>query len=123
MLCPQEKTQLKNQMDIPERYALTEATYYILLALVSPRHGYGILQDVREWSKGRLIMRAGTLYGGLKQLAERQWIVAVKQERRFQKKEYVLTAAGREMLRGEMERLEELLKSGKKFLRRQMIKL
>ena len=28
--------------------ALTEAVYYILLSLVTPRHGYGIMQETER---------------------------------------------------------------------------
>ena len=45
--------------------ALTEAVYYILLALVEPMHGYGIMQQTAALSKGRVRLSAGTLYGAL----------------------------------------------------------
>ena len=32
---------------------LTEATYYILLSLVKPMHGYGIMQMVEEMTNGK----------------------------------------------------------------------
>ena len=41
--------------------ALTEAVYYILLALITPLHGYGIMQRTAELSGGRLVISAGTL--------------------------------------------------------------
>ena len=41
--------------------ALTESTYYILLSLISPQHGYGIMQQVEEMSGGRVRLAAGTL--------------------------------------------------------------
>ena len=34
--------------------ALTEAVYYILLSLASPRHGYGIMQETERMSSGRV---------------------------------------------------------------------
>ena len=33
-----------------DNIALTESTYYILLSLVSPQHGYGIMQQAEELS-------------------------------------------------------------------------
>ncbi len=33
---------------------LTEATYYILLSLVKPMHGYGIMQMVEEMTNGEV---------------------------------------------------------------------
>ena len=37
---------------------LTEAVYYILLALRTPNHGYGIIQDVLEMTDGRVNLGA-----------------------------------------------------------------
>ena len=47
-------------MDHP---ALTETTYYILLSLYHPQHGYGIMQETQQLSGGRVRLAAGTLYG------------------------------------------------------------
>lgn len=33
---------------------MTEATYYILLALMKPGHGYGMMQRIKELSGGRI---------------------------------------------------------------------
>ena len=43
--------------------ALTEAVYYILLSLVTPRHGYGIMQETERMSNGRVKLAAGTRRG------------------------------------------------------------
>ena len=47
---------------------MTEAAYYILLALLKPGHGYGMMQRIRELSGGRLEMGPGTLYGVLSRM-------------------------------------------------------
>ena len=96
--------------------ALTEAVYYILLSLLSPLHGYGIMQKVESMSGGRLRLAAGTLYGALSTLLEKGWIQTVTAERDSRKKEYLITAAGRAVLREEMRRLEELLYNGRNLL-------
>ena len=44
---------------------LTEAVYYILLALRTPNHGYRIIQDVLEMTDGRVNLGLGTLYGAI----------------------------------------------------------
>lgn len=92
--------------------ALTEAVYYILLALMRPLHGYGIMQQVQELSHGRVRLAAGTLYGALSTLLEKGWIRALPESREERKKEYVITEMGREMVRGELLRLTELLDNG-----------
>jgi len=57
--------------------ALTEAVYYILLSLLEPRHGYGIMQNAEQLSGGRVRLAAGTLYGALNTLLEKGWIAAL----------------------------------------------
>ena len=37
-----------------ENIALTESTYYILLSLYHPQHGYGIMQQTEHLSGGRV---------------------------------------------------------------------
>lgn len=98
-----------------ERGALTEAVYYILLSLFSPMHGYGIMQYVRDLSGGRVSLGPGTLYGALNTLLEKNWIQSIGGERDSRKKEYVITEHGRQIVRDEIARLEELLANGKRI--------
>ena len=95
---------------------LTEAVYYILLSLLEPLHGYGIIQNVEKLSGGRVRLAAGTLYGAINTLLEKGWIVALEGEADSRKKEYVITELGREMLQREVQRLSELLENGKHLL-------
>ncbi len=98
------------EKDLP----LTEAVYYILLALRKPNHGYGITQEVQELTGGRVILGAGTLYGAIQTLQKKGWIdiYSVDMESR-KKKEYVLTEQGREVFLAEKARLAELLENAK----------
>lgn len=94
-----------------EKGALTEAVYYILLALGAPLHGYGIMQRVKGFSHGRVALGAGTLYGAISSLLAKGWIepCASGDARR---KEYRLTSLGRDALAAEVERLGELYHNG-----------
>ena len=96
--------------------ALTEAVYYILLSLVQPMHGYGIMQNVERLSGGRLRLAAGTLYGAISTMQEKGWISALNGDGDSRKKEYVITDAGRELLRAEYARLQELVENGRRVL-------
>lgn len=96
--------------------ALTEAVYYILLSLMEPMHGYGIMQNVDSLSNGRVKLAAGTLYGAISTLLEKGWIAALPGERDSRKKEYQITDAGKETLKTEIERLSELLGNGKRIM-------
>lgn len=96
--------------------ALTEAVYYILLSLISPLHGYGIMQNVEQLSNGRLKLAAGTLYGAINTLLEKKWIIALPEERDSRKKEYQITEQGKEILQTELLRLRELEENGTRIL-------
>lgn len=97
-------------------FPLTEAVYYILLSLKKPMHGYGIMQNVERLSGGRLHLAAGTLYGAISSMLEKGWIVAVTETGDSRKKEYRMTDAGLQVLKDELERLQELVKNGKAVL-------
>ncbi len=96
-----------------ERGALTEAVYYILLSLYKPLHGYGIMQNVKELSRERVNLGAGTLYGALNTLLDKKWIKSIDVEKDSRKKEYEITVLGQEVVSGEIARLEELIENGK----------
>ena len=96
--------------------ALTEAVYYILLSLMEPLHGYGIMQNVEQLSNGRLRLAAGTLYGAISSMLEKGWITALDGAADSRKKEYVITERGREVLRAEYARLKELVENGRAAL-------
>ena len=100
-----------------EGFALTEATYYILLSLVRPRHGYGIMQLTEELSGGRVHLAAGTLYGALNALSTKGWIIQLPSDEDSRRKEYRLTEKGLQALRIEVERLRELADNGERILR------
>ena len=97
--------------------ALTEAVYYILLALITPLHGYGIMQRTAELSGGCLVISAGTLYGALSTLMEKGWIEQLEVVADSRRKEYQITSAGRVVLEQELARLEELVNNGKRILK------
>ncbi|MBO4425715.1 MAG: helix-turn-helix transcriptional regulator [Clostridiales bacterium] len=96
--------------------ALTEAVFYILLSLQKPLHGYGIIQNVEELSKGRVKLAAGTLYGALNSLVDKGWIDALPENPESRKKEYVITANGLAVLKEELSRLSELVDNGNRIL-------
>ena len=95
--------------------ALTEVSFYILLALKTPRHGYGVMQFVQEQTGGRLQLGAGTLYGALTTLTEKGWIAPVGSGN-SRKREYLLTPLGVQVARQERRRLEELAAAAREIL-------
>lgn len=95
--------------------ALTEVTFYILLSLFTPRHGYAIMQFIEDKTSGRLSLGAGTLYGALNSLEKKGWI-ALSGDAGGRKKEYQITALGRETAEKELARLQELAQTAAEII-------
>lgn len=95
--------------------ALTEVTFYILLSLFTPKHGYAIMQFIEEKTGGRLSLGAGTLYGALNTLEDKGWIARYGSNE-GRKKEYLITALGKEIAEIELARLQELTQTATKII-------
>ena len=100
-----------------DNIVLTEAVFYTLLALHVPLHGYGIMQETERMSNGRLKLSAGTLYGAISSMLEKGWIEPVPGIDETRKKEYQITETGRNVVKSELSRLEELVQNGKKIIK------
>jgi len=100
--------------DILTYLPLREPTFYILLSLSpGPKHGYAILKNVEELSEGSVLLGTGTLYGAIKRLLERGWILRVNDPipnvTDRERKAYILTEQGRRVLNAEIARLQNLV--------------
>jgi PadR family transcriptional regulator PadR len=60
---------------------MTGQAFFVLTALANgPRHGYGIVGEVADLSKGRVRLKIGSLYGVLDRLAAGGLIEADREE-------------------------------------------
>ena len=85
---------------------MTETGFYILLCLREVNHGYGIVQKVKELTKGDIVLAPGTMYGSLGKMEKDGLIRFVREEDK--RKLYIITELGREVLELEMQRIERL---------------
>lgn len=97
--------------DYSKYLPLSEATFYILVALDEPLHGYAIMQKVEAMSEGTVVIGPGTLYGAFSTLEKQGLIEMVKEEAR--RKSYALTDRGRDVLAEQLRRLDIMVRSGK----------
>jgi DNA-binding PadR family transcriptional regulator len=98
-----------------EKYLpLSESTYYIMLMLADPRHGYAVMQEVEAMTGGAVVIGPGTLYGAFSALEKENLIEMIRKEAR--RKFYALTDKGKAVLRCQIERLEMMTESGRKVL-------
>jgi DNA-binding PadR family transcriptional regulator len=87
----------------------TEPAMLVLSSLAGgPKHGYAIIQDIREIAGSTL--GPGTLYGALSRLEERGLIEALPAEAR--RRPYRLTAAGAGALERQLSALERVARVG-----------
>lgn len=96
--------------DIIKYLPLSESTYYILLSLIEPLHGYGVMQKVETISEGKVTIGPGTLYGAFSTLEKEGLIQMVKEEER--RKSYALTNKGKQVLAEQVQRLVVMSKNG-----------
>lgn len=101
--------------------ALSNQVFQILLSLSDgPRHGYAIIQDIRQRTDDEVRLTASTLYDALARLVDQSWIeetdlpaeatdarepVRHDSRRRY----YQLTKLGRQAAIDETARLQRLL--------------
>ncbi|MGZ5199765.1 MAG: PadR family transcriptional regulator [Telluria sp.] len=103
-------------MDVSKFLPLSEATYYAMLALDEPRHGYAVMQAVEAMSGGAVTIGPGTLYGAFNTLEKQKLIEKVSEEDR--RKTYGLTSLGRDVLAEQVRRLEIMVRNGRAFAHR-----
>ncbi|MDY7539682.1 PadR family transcriptional regulator [Undibacterium sp. 5I1] len=94
---------------------LSEATFYVMVALSEPMHGYAIMQKVETISEGNVVIGPGTLYGAFTTLEKQGLIIKVKEEER--RKSYALTELGQQILTEQIRRLEIMVKNGQLILK------
>src|SRR5215470_678281 len=89
--------------------------FHILLSLAGgEQHGYGIMQEVLERTRGKVRLWPATLYGSIKRLMEAE-LIEESDERPApelddaRRRYYRLTVLGRRVLNAECDRLQELV--------------
>ncbi len=96
---------------------LSEPSFYVLLSLAEPLHGYGIIKKVEDLSDGRIRLGPGTLYGALTKMVKMGWIKPLPVENGERRKAYALTIEGAALLQKEVSRITEQIKHGTAALR------
>lgn len=102
------------EKEITKYLPLSEATFYILLALVEPMHGYAVMQKVETMSAATVNIGPGTLYGAFTNLEKAGLIIMVREEER--RKSYALTDRGRQVLAEQIRRLEIMTGNGQAII-------
>lgn len=87
---------------------LTETTYYILLSLLEPAHGYLMMQKIEALSNQKVKIAAGTMYGAIENLLKHQLIESTESTDK-RRKTYIITEKGIGVLRLDCERMKHIV--------------
>lgn len=90
------------------KQTITEAYYYILLSLQTPRHAYGVKKEIELMTNDRIKLSAGTLYGAIASLVQKNMIKECRTDGST-KKNYIITEFGQNALIEELKRLNSLI--------------
>ncbi len=96
---------------------INEPTFFILLSLASgPKHGYAVLKDTEELSRGKVSLSTSTLYTALNRLLgqgliERSDAGQNEPGPGLPRKVYRLNERGRRILNMEAKRMQAMLAS------------
>lgn len=93
---------------------MTETTYYTLLAVISARYGYAIMQYVSDLTNNRIKLGPGTLYTMIGRLTTDGLIILIDND--SEKKIYQITKLGIQLLNIETNRLQAQLENGRSLL-------
>jgi DNA-binding PadR family transcriptional regulator len=106
--------------DLLENLPLPPASFFVLFALAEgEKHGYRIMQDMRELSGGTFSVGPATLYTTIKKLSDQSLICETSNSSEDRRRTYALTPGGRRLLGAEFHRQQQLLNLArrKKLLR------
>jgi DNA-binding PadR family transcriptional regulator len=93
-----------------EKLPLPTASFFVLFALAEEeKHGYRIMQDIRELSDGTFSVGPATLYTTIKKLTEQGLISETSSSIEDRRRTYALTSTGKRLLSAEFHRQQALL--------------
>lgn len=95
---------------------LTDATYYILLALLVPRHGYGMMSYIEQLTGGEVVIGPATAYTLIKKLQDNDCIAMSGEPDAPRRKTYEITDKGRRLVMNEIERRSRMAGHGMQAL-------
>ncbi|MGO1477967.1 PadR family transcriptional regulator [Senegalia sp. (in: firmicutes)] len=86
---------------------LTQPMFYVLLSLYEERHGYEIMNYIKELTKERVIVGPGTLYNLLGRFLDEGYIDIISEK--DNKKIYIINDSGKRLVDREIKRLKKLI--------------
>ncbi len=109
----------EDRVEVASLLPVKSTVFLILLALAEePRHGYGIMLDVKQRSDGAVNLGTSHLYRHLKRLLDDALVEEVAAETASddsRRRYYRLTEFGRELVQAESTRLKSLVEQSQQL--------
>jgi len=92
---------------------LTDSIFLILLAMLRPVHGYGIMQQLTELTEGEVVIGPATMYTTLKKMKTAGWI---SEQKDGDKILYEVTQQGAAVLQKDYDRRRHMMTLAEKMM-------
>ena len=100
--------------DSLEMGELTDTSYYILLSLMEPKHGYLIMKTIEEMTDHAVVIGPASMYTTIKKLLGAELIEL--HDKSEKKKVYGTTEKGLQLVKKEIERKRQMIQHGEEIL-------
>lgn len=102
--------------DSLEMGELTDTAFYILLSLMEAKHGYLIMKSIEQITNNSLTVGPASLYTTIKKLLKAELIKEIENKGSQNKKTYLATETGIQLLQKELQRRREMVKHAEQIL-------
>jgi DNA-binding PadR family transcriptional regulator len=96
--------------DSLEMGELTDTAFYIMLSLTEEKHGYLIMKFIEQITNNTLTVGPASLYTTLKKLLKAKLIKEIENKGSQNKKTYLATESGLELLKKETNRRRNMVR-------------
>ncbi|AKG04858.1 MULTISPECIES: PadR family transcriptional regulator [Salimicrobium] len=94
---------------------LTDTSFFILLSLTEPKHGYLIMQEIEKMTEGAVSIGPASLYTTIRKLSE-AGLIRPAPGTETKKKTYLITTEGKNLLNEDIVRREQIVRTAKDYL-------
>ncbi|WP_028775947.1 PadR family transcriptional regulator [Shimazuella kribbensis] len=103
--------------DSLEMGELTDTSYYILLSLLDAKHGYLVMKTIEQMTNNTFSIGPASLYTTIKKLVKAKLIEELEQPDIQNKKTYVTTKNGIQLLKKEVQRRREMVRHAEEIFK------
>lgn len=105
--------------DSLEMGELTDTAFYIMLSLIEAKHGYLIMKFIEQITNNTLTVGPASLYTTIKKLLKAELIKEIENKGSQNKKTYLATESGIELLKKEIQRRRDMVNHAEQIFKQE----